>query len=65
MSHCGGGNVKKQMKRADKSGASVALLIGEEELAEGMVTVKHLRNDNEQQQVARNALSAFLAELTK
>ena len=53
------------MKRADKSGASVALLIGEEELAEGMVTVKHLRNDNEQQQVARNALSAFLAELTK
>ncbi len=65
MSHCGGGNVKKQMKRADKSGASVALLIGEEELAEGMVTVKHLRNDNEQQQVARNALIAFLAELTK
>ncbi|MCL1089799.1 histidine--tRNA ligase [Shewanella profunda] len=65
MSHCGGGNVKKQMKRADKSGASVALLIGEEELAEGMVTVKHLRNDNEQQRVARNALSAFLAELTK
>jgi len=63
MSHCGGGNVKKQMKRADKSGAQVALLIGEEELAEGMVTVKHLRNDIEQQRVARSALSAFLAEL--
>lgn len=63
MSHCGGGNVKKQMKRADKSGASVALLIGEDELAEGMVTIKHLRNDIEQQRVARNALSAFLAEL--
>lgn len=65
MSHCGGGNLKKQMKRADKSGAQVALLIGEEELAEGVVTVKYLRNDNEQQRVARNALSAFLAELTK
>ncbi|MDH1314554.1 histidine--tRNA ligase [Shewanella xiamenensis] len=65
MSHCGGGNLKKQMKRADKSGAQVALLIGEEELAEGVVTVKYLRNDNEQQRVARNALSAFLAELSK
>ncbi|MCS6181035.1 histidine--tRNA ligase [Shewanella baltica] len=63
MSHCGGGNVKKQMKRADKSGASVALLIGEDEIAEGMVTVKHLRNDIEQQRVARSALGAFLAEL--
>lgn len=63
MSHCGGGNVKKQMKRADKSGAQVALLIGEEELAEGMVMVKHLRNNIEQQRVARSALSAFLAEL--
>lgn len=63
MSHCGGGNVKKQMKRADKSGASVALLIGEDELAEGIVTVKHLRNDIEQQRVARSALDAFLAEL--
>ncbi|MGL4579368.1 histidine--tRNA ligase [Shewanella xiamenensis] len=65
MSHCGGGNLKKQMKRADKSGAQVALLIGEEELAEGVVTVKYLRNDNEQQRVARNALNAFLAELSK
>ncbi|MCU8006164.1 histidine--tRNA ligase [Shewanella oncorhynchi] len=65
MSHCGGGNVKKQMKRADKSGASVALLIGEDELAEGMVTVKHLRNDIEQQRVARSALGTFLAELIK
>lgn len=65
MSHCGGGNVKKKMKRADKSGASVALLIGEDELAEGMVTVKHLRNDIEQQRVARSALGAFLAELIK
>lgn len=65
MSHCGGGNVKKQMKRADKSGANVALLIGEDELAEGMVTVKHLRNDIEQQRVARSALGTFLAELIK
>lgn len=63
MSHCGGGNLKKQMKRADKSGASVALLIGEDELADGMVTVKHLRNNNEQQRIARHALSAYLAEL--
>lgn len=63
MSHCGGGNFKKQMKRADKSGALVALVIGDEELAEGVVTVKPLRNNDEQQRIARNALAAFLAEL--
>ena len=34
MSHCGGGNFKKQMKRADKSGAEYALIIGENEIAE-------------------------------
>ncbi|WP_372870495.1 histidine--tRNA ligase [Shewanella sp.] len=63
MSHCGGGNFKKQIKRADKSGAAVALIIGENELAEGKVAIKPLRNDNEQQLVAREALAQAINEL--
>ncbi|WP_445400163.1 histidine--tRNA ligase [Zobellella sp. An-6] len=52
MSHCGGGNFKKQLKRADKSGAAIALILGEEEIARGEVTVKYLRGQGEQQTLA-------------
>lgn len=62
MSHCGGGNFKKQMKRADKSGAALALLIGENELQQGVVGIKHLRADAPQQEVANSELTAFLQE---
>ncbi|UPW17187.1 histidine--tRNA ligase [Agarivorans sp. TSD2052] len=60
MSHCGGGNFKKQFKRADKSGAKVALIIGEDELANQQVTVKYLRQDIQQQCVAQDELVALL-----
>ncbi|SDI61069.1 histidyl-tRNA synthetase [Ferrimonas sediminum] len=63
MSHCGGGNFKKQMKRADKSGAAVALIIGEDELQQGVVTVKPLRGEGEQRQVSREELSQLLPSL--
>ena len=63
MSHCGGGNFKKQMKRADKSGAAVALVIGEDELANNQVAVKYLREDKAQEFVARDALATYIAEL--
>jgi len=63
MSHCGGGNFKKQIKRADKSGAAFALIVGESELAQGQVAVKPLRNDDEQQLVAREALAEYLKNL--
>ncbi|MCH1923323.1 histidine--tRNA ligase [Shewanella sp. C32] len=62
MSHCGGGNFKKQMKRADKSGAAYALIIGENELAANQVVVKTLRDDSEQQTVERAALATYLAD---
>ncbi|MFQ6371397.1 histidine--tRNA ligase [Shewanella sp. YIC-542] len=65
MSHCGGGNFKKQIKRADKSGAAYALIIGESELADNKVAVKPLRDSSEQQLVARDALAAYLAEQLK
>ncbi|MGZ9898967.1 histidine--tRNA ligase [Shewanella gaetbuli] len=63
MSHCGGGNFKKQMKRADKSGAQFALIIGENEIANNQVAIKPLRNNNEQQLVTREELVTKIAEL--
>ncbi|AQS38951.1 histidyl-tRNA synthetase [Shewanella psychrophila] len=63
MSHCGGGNFKKQMKRADKSGAFIALVIGEDELANNQVAVKYLREKKEQALVARDGLATYIAEL--
>jgi len=41
--HSGGGSLKNQFKKADKSGASIALIIGEEELAQGKISLKLLR----------------------
>ncbi|MDZ7663391.1 histidine--tRNA ligase [Thiohalophilus sp.] len=59
--HCGGGSIKSQMKKADRSGAAYALILGEQELAEQRVTVKDLRGDRPQQQVAQDELDGFLA----
>lgn len=47
--HCGGGGFKKQFKRADKSGARVGIVLGDEELAKGMVGVKDLREEGSAQ----------------
>ncbi len=44
LMHCGGGSMKSQMKKADKSGAAWALLFGEQEQADGTLTVKNLRD---------------------
>ena len=63
MLHCGGGNLKKQLKRADKSGAAVGLLLGDDELAAGQVTVKWLRADHPQQTVQIADLAAVLAQV--
>ena len=49
--HCGGGSFKSQMKRADASGAAVAVIIGDDEVAAGQVVVKPLRQPAEQQRV--------------
>ena len=56
MLNCGGGSFKSQLKRADKSGAQVALIWGDEELAQGVVTIKELRTNNEQAVVPENEL---------
>lgn len=54
VNHCGGGSFKNQLKRADKSGATLALIIGESEMAQGSISVKHLRRDEPQSTVSEN-----------
>jgi histidyl-tRNA synthetase len=60
VSHCGGGSLKAAMKKADRSGAECALILGEQELAEGRVLVKALRGAGEQLALAREAVTAHL-----
>ncbi|AHK16424.1 MAG: histidine--tRNA ligase [Thalassolituus sp.] len=62
QTHCGGGSFKSQMKKADKSGAHFALLLGESEIADGNVTVKDMRGGADQQTLAQADVSAWLAE---
>ena len=51
MLHCSGGNFKKQFKRAGKSGATLALVLGESEVQNNQVVVKHLLGVAEQQTI--------------
>lgn len=52
VTHFGGGSFKNQLKKADKSGATLALILGEDEVAQGQVSIKPLRG-GEQQTVAQ------------
>ena len=60
MMNCGDGAFKKQFKKADKSGAKYALVLGDDELSKGIVAVKDLRNDGNQQEIALDDLAGFL-----
>lgn len=62
MTNYGGGNFKKQFARADKWGASVALVLGEDEVANGNVVVKDLRS-GEQQTVPQSDVAAHVQAL--
>jgi len=53
--NCGGGGLKAQFKRADRSGAVYALLVGEDEIRNRSVTIKDLR-DGSQTSVAQSEL---------
>ncbi len=63
MTHCGGGSIKSQMKKADKSGADIALILGEDEIREGKVTLKYLREEAQQQTLLQSEAVAFLQSL--
>lgn len=58
-----GGSFKSQFKRADRSGAAVALVLGEQEHAAGTVSVKDLRGDRPQQSMNSAELESFLASM--
>lgn len=62
--HCGGGSFKSQIRRADRSGARVALILGEDEIAKGQLTLKPLRDDGDQQTLALDDAIAWLARLS-
>jgi histidyl-tRNA synthetase len=63
--HAGAGSFKSQMKKADASGAWLALIIGEDELAAGEVTMKYLRQDREQVRHKRGRLAEAIAHATE
>jgi histidyl-tRNA synthetase len=58
----GGGSFKAQVKRADKSGAAWALILGEQELSEERIGLKPLRDDAEQESIALAELAAVLKD---
>jgi histidyl-tRNA synthetase len=60
LMHCGGGTFKNQFKKADKSGAKIALILGENELKQQKIGIKNLRKDASQAEVAWSELTGFL-----
>ena len=63
--NAGAGSFKSQLKKADKSGAGYALVLGEDELAEQVVGLKPLRDQGQQQKVSWQDLPACLSNLLK
>lgn len=61
--HCGGGSFKSQFKKADKSGAEIALILGETEVANGEVGVKRLRIKEEQNNIPQDQLVEYLQQV--
>lgn len=60
--NCGGGSFKSQFKKADKSGAEYAIIIGDDEAVRGEVSIKPLRIDNEQKVMSQNEVIQLLLE---
>ncbi len=60
IANCGGGGFKAQLKRADRSGADAAIILGDEEASSGLVTIKNLRSHEEQRSIAQAQLISNL-----
>jgi len=65
ITHCGGGSIKSQLKKADKSGADIVLILAEDELKNEQVTVKYLRQKKDQEMLDFDELIAFIGELNQ
>ncbi|MCP4983782.1 MAG: histidine--tRNA ligase, partial [Gammaproteobacteria bacterium] len=61
--HAGAGSFKSQMRKADKSGARIALILGESELTAGTVAVKFLRQEKAQAEFSQAEIVTQLASL--
>ena len=61
--HCDGGSFKSQFKRADKSGAGLALILGEDEVRDSAIGIKNLRKDGEQFTLKQSELIPYLQSL--
>lgn len=60
LTNCGGGNFKSQLKKADKCGADIALILGEDEANAGTVSIKFLREEVEQKTLPFDEAIAYL-----
>jgi len=60
----GGSSFKSQMKRADKSGAAFAVILGDDEMKEGVAQVKSLRVENQQSKIPFDELAQFFLKQT-
>ena len=65
ITNLGGGSMKSQMKKADRSNAKYALIMGDNELDENIVILKDLRENGEQHTITRAELSDFLRKMTQ
>jgi histidyl-tRNA synthetase len=63
--NCGGGSFKSQFKKADKSGAEYAIILGNDEVSRGEVSVKSLRSEQGQQTLSQEHAIAFLQGLCR
>lgn len=63
--HMGGGKLKKQMKQANDSGARFALILGENEINNGEIVIKDLRDNTEQMTMSQADVSSWLAQQLK
>ncbi len=61
--NCGGGSFKSQFKKADKSGAEYAIILGDDEVIRREVSVKSLRSEQGQQKLLQEQTIAFLQGL--
>lgn len=63
MTHLGGGSIKSQFKKADKSGACFALILGDEEIANNSFSIKDLRGEQPQQTFNNEEFEVFLNKI--
>lgn len=63
LTNCGGGSFKNQFRRADKSEATLALILGDEEVTQNKITVKFLRSNEEQKSLSFDELINLLVNI--